>query len=90
MMPGYHLLFREHGRRIIDKEAAVPDVALGIGAAENLRPQQQPVVFGIKQREPKIQQTYLVDALQYVGEGKLITPEDFPQEGYRGKAIYDY
>lgn len=90
MMPGYHLLFREHARRIIEKEAAFPDVRLGIAQAEDLKPQQQEVFFGMPPRQPEVQIDNTIDSLYWTGTGKLVSPEDFPQDGYTGRAIYDF
>jgi hypothetical protein len=87
MFTGQHLFYREHGRRFIQREPVFPDVTLGIGAAEDLRPQKQKVYIGISVKAPKVQ---IAEGIEYVGEGKLFDAADFPKAGYTGQAIYSY
>lgn len=90
MLPGYHLLFREHARRTIHKAPQQPEVALGIFPAENLKPQKQEVFFGTAPRDPKIKPLYTVERNYWTGEGKLVTPDDFSKEGYYGMPTYSF
>lgn len=89
MFPGYHYSFREHGRRNVQRTPALPDAALGIGAAENLNPQMQNVFFGPVPRVPRLQEARNQEGFN-AGEGKFIKPEDFPTEGFKGLAIYSF
>lgn len=90
MFPGYHYTFREHGRKLLHKDPAIPDVALGVGAAEKLDPQQQRYYFGTQQVKPQAAQHKTQEDFNYFGEGAFIRPEDFPREGYKGLPLYTF
>lgn len=89
MLKGFHRFYREHGRRVVQKDPAFPDVKLGVGVAENLRPQPQQLVIVFPAKSPKVQ-PLAQEGLLYTGEGKIFSESDFPKEGYKGQAIYSF
>lgn len=89
MLPGYHLLLRAHAaRQVMDKEIDVPKPELAVDFTEIKNPIIPPVP--LKPQMPvrvKVSNVKTADDLQYTGEGKLVTEQDFPKLGWLGPVL---
>lgn len=86
MLPGYHLLLRQHAaRQVMDKEIDVPKPELAVDFAEIKNPIIPPVP--LKPQMPvriKVHDIKTSDDIIYAGKGKLFSSGDFPQDGWMG------
>lgn len=86
MLPGYHLLLRQHAAKsVLDRDIDVPKPELGIDFAEVKNPIIPPV--RLKPQMParvKVAEVKTSDDIIYAGKGTLFSEKDFPKEGWLG------
>lgn len=88
MLPGYHKLANQHALAGVLRRVYIPEPALGVGFAEELRPHALPI--NLKQdvnTRGKIAAIRTQEDISTVGRGAMFTPEDFPRTGYIGEGI---
>lgn len=92
MIDGYHRVFCKHILQRIERtDIAIPCQNLGVNGAEVFHPMiSQYRIDGVYDagRKVKLPQTNDIDQLLYMGSGPPVNPDDFPQTGWEGNALY--
>jgi len=85
MLDGYHRTFNNAALRFMSRPIDIPDMDLGVGDAENLRP--QPIRFSYlpPERTPLLTNFYSVEANSPKQAGKQVTINDTVISGYIGE-----
>lgn len=89
MFEGYHKLSNAHALRAVTKEVYLPEVRLGVGAAENLSALPDIIQYPTVLKTPVLPDLYQmpIEGVTVDGQGSLFTADDFSNSGYIGQQI---
>lgn len=89
MLNGYHLQNRVHAYKVVDKEPSLPEVALGIGFAENMSPYHLKIIQ--EHNDQKVTIPALdelpVEQATIDQQGQIFNENDFPKGHFLGSSI---
>lgn len=89
MMDGYHLQNRAHAFQALDKPVYNPDVQLGVGESEELRPTHANFIYPQVPKEALMEKvvSMSIEKATVDGNGNQVDEADFPKMHYFGDPI---